>query len=705
MKTAATDSRQVYWKRASHVAGDEKASPYRILLYSLLALGCLAGIGFWASHAVWESIVNVYSDKLRVILNADVEALDIWVKNELDRVKYITEDKDLRRDVEEIVGIYEKYPNNIKKLREASPVHEIRDRFLTEISDADYLGYFIIGRDGTILASNAPERHVGLTLSRKFMDDLKHIFAGPAVFRKPFLKGTYLEEIDVEADKPIILVASPIRNQNDEVIASFGFALDPDKDFTRIISVARMSESGDTYAFDENGFLLSDSRFEEQLKSIGLLPATPQARSILSVQIRDPGGDLTRGFRPKNSIQEWPFTRMAAAAISGNSGVDISGYRDYRGVMVIGAWRWLPEYGFGIATEVRKDVAFKGYRPVRLAFIGLFIVMVIVCAWLFYSSLSIQRLKTKIDEVKQLGQYSLEEKLGEGGMGKVYKAKHAMLKRPTAVKFLKPEEVSDETLQRFEREVQKTSSLTHPNTIQVYDYGMTDDGIFYYAMEYLRGIDLAQLIEIDGQIPPQRVIYIIKRICYSLEEAHGVGLIHRDIKPMNIMLCERCGKYDAVKVLDFGLVKDIENPQNQDLTANQGVIGTPVYIAPERLEGKSDIDARSDFYSLGAVAFNLLTGKDVFEASTTMEVCYHVMKSRPPRPSQKTETEIPSVLDQLVYDCLAKEPDDRPSSAREIIKILEALEAEREWTQDDALYWWKENKTLLEKIIDHAGVR
>jgi len=524
---------------------------------------------------------------------------------------------------------------------------------------------------------------------------MDRVFGGEPLLDKPQMVGSYFPDSIGAGSQPFMIATAPVHGADGAIIAAFVRILDPDKDFTRILSVARMGAAGDTYAFNEKGFLISDSRFDEQLKEIGLLPDVSDARSILAIQIRDPGGDMTKGFRPPQPLEQRPLTRMAAAALAGDSGVDISGYRDYRGVMVIGAWRWLQEFGFGVATEVAKDDAFVAQRPVKIAFVSLFVLLVSACGWFFYSSISIHRLKDRIDEIKQLGQYRLLDKIGEGGIGKVFRASHAMLKRPTAVKFLRPEVMTDEMLLRFEREVQLTSRLTHPNTIQIYDYGKTENGIFYYAMELLEGINLAELVELNGPVEPSRVIHIVKHACYSLEEAHEVGLIHRDIKPMNIMLCLRGGQADCIKVLDFGLAKEVEGGSNTDLTSNQAVIGTPAYIAPERFKGKGDIDTRSDIYSLGAVAYNLLTGEDVFSAATAVEVCYHVMKTEPVLPSQRLGKPLPPLLEQLVMSCLAKYPEERPADVGAIIRMLEELEPNCHWSKEQAEQWWRDNRKRL----------
>ncbi len=498
-----------------------------------------------------------------------------------------------------------------------------------------------------------------------------------------------------------MMTAAPIRDDDGKVLAALMFTINPDQEFTRILSVARAGESGDTYAVDEKGYLISDSRFEDQLKAIGILEDIPEVRSILSVQIRDPGGDLTKGFTPAKTLMDRPLTRMARAAIAGEAGVDLKGYRDYRGVEVFGAWKWLSDYGFGVATEISRAEALAMFRPLKIIFWGLFILLVGVAGLVVSSTFIIQRLQKRIAQIKKLGPYTLEEKIGEGGMGKVYKATHAILKRPTAVKFLKPEAVTPETIARFEREVQLTSQLTHPNTIEVYDYGHTPEGIFYYAMEYLPGLNLAQLIEMEGSIPVGRVIHILKHICFSLEEAHAIGLVHRDIKPLNVILCERGGQFDTVKLLDFGLVKDISSKDTEH-TATHEMSGTPAYVAPERLTDPQNIDARSDLYSLGSVGFNLLTAQDAFEGANAMEICYHVMKTPAPRVSEKVSTEIPAKLDGLVNDCLAKDPAARPQNARDVINILNSIKDIAPWERKDAKRWWTKNDERIRQIRGKA---
>ena len=298
-------------------------------------------------------------------------------------------------------------------------------------------------------------------------------------------------------------------------------------------------------------------------------------------------------------------------------------------------------------------------------------------------------LRQTVREARRLGPYTLVEKIGEGGMGAVYRASHALLKRPTAIKILPPQRAGEMDLARFEREVQMTSQLTSPHTVSVYDYGRTPDGLFYYAMEFLDGIDLEELVRRDGPMPPARVVHVLRQVCEALGEAHRAGLIHRDVKPANILLCERGGRYDVVKVVDFGLVKRITGGE-PGVTIENMAPGTPHYMAPESLRSPDRIDARSDVYSLGATAYFLLTGKPVFEGSLG-EVLAQLLKDPPPAPSARLGRNLPARIDALVLAALAKNPDERPESVEAFAAgLMEAAAADGDvWTAARAEAWWR----------------
>ena len=315
----------------------------------------------------------------------------------------------------------------------------------------------------------------------------------------------------------------------------------------------------------------------------------------------------------------------------------------------------------------------------------------------------INTLRLSAAKERELGRYLLQEKIGAGGMGEVWRAKHTLLARPAAIKMIQAGILSDansEEMQtvkrRFQREAQATASLTSPHTVQLYDFGITDEGIFYYVMEYLEGLDLETLVERFGPVQPERTIWLLQQASQSLAEAHTQGLIHRDIKPSNLHVGRMGLRSDFVKVLDFGLVKRVQAGIDGDtkLTREGSTTGTPAYMAPEMALGRSNVDERSDIYSFGCVAYWMLTGVPVFEGQTPMEVIVDHAKTPPVPPSQRTEFTIPESLEELIVSCLEKDPGKRPQSMAEISQLLATVEVDEPWTEQRALAWWQMHMPL-----------
>jgi eukaryotic-like serine/threonine-protein kinase len=309
----------------------------------------------------------------------------------------------------------------------------------------------------------------------------------------------------------------------------------------------------------------------------------------------------------------------------------------------------------------------------------------------------IYRLGREVAAARELGSYRLEEKLGEGGMGEVWRARHLMLARPAAIKLILPVAsqnghvgVSQEARQRFEREAQVIARLRSPHTVDLFDFGVAESGAFYYVMELLEGMDTDRLIRRFGPLPAERVIFLWRQICHSLSEADSCGLVHRDIKPANIFICRYGEDHDFVKVLDFGLVKTFEEGVEEApaLTREHTVRGTPAFIAPEQALGGTRLDGRVDIYATGCVAYWLLTGQLVFTADTTMALLLQHVHAAPSAPSSRAEQSIPAELDQLVLACLAKDPAKRPQSARELGTRLEQIQNGHPWTEEHARAWW-----------------
>ena len=320
-----------------------------------------------------------------------------------------------------------------------------------------------------------------------------------------------------------------------------------------------------------------------------------------------------------------------------------------------------------------------------------------VCILAYIAARIVYRLGQDVSRAREMGSYRLVERLGVGGMGEVWRADHRMLARPAAIKLihedvLGPDSDSAEAmLTRFEREAQVTASLQSPHTVELYDYGTTEDGTFHYVMELLEGVDLEELVRRFGPLPPERTVHILRQVCASLGEAHRRGLVHRDIKPANIYLCERAFEHDFVKVLDFGLVKwHAKLPSEEDLRLSQtGTIhGTPSYMAPEIALGKGPVDGRADLYTLGCVAYWLITGKLVFEEKTFPAMLLAHANEQPAAPSSRTDQLVPASLDAIVLSCLAKDPADRVQTADDLAARLATVKPAEPWTQERAAEWW-----------------
>ncbi|MCG8449613.1 MAG: serine/threonine protein kinase, partial [Pirellulales bacterium] len=322
---------------------------------------------------------------------------------------------------------------------------------------------------------------------------------------------------------------------------------------------------------------------------------------------------------------------------------------------------------------------------------------------------SIGALRREAFVARQLGQYRLKQMLGSGGMGEVYLAEHQMMKRPCAIKVIRPEKAGNpKVLARFEREVRATAKLSHWNSIDIFDYGRTHDGTFYYVMEFLPGHNIGELVATHGALPPARIVYLMKQVCDALAEAHGQGLIHRDIKPANIYCAYRGGVFDVAKLLDFGLAKPLTNAKDSELTQEGSITGSPLFMSPEQAMGSGEVDARSDIYSLGAVMYYMATGRPPFAYPQPIKVMV-AHASEAPQPLRELNPEIPEELEDIILRCLEKQPEDRFQDVAMLRDMLEGIPTLEPWTAAEAACWWNdygcpERKKLAAAALEMAAV-
>lgn len=718
------------------MAYDERMTRGKHIWLVPLALALLvSGVGWWADQELRRSVQQELRDDLRSTLEANVTALEIWMENQKRIAAALADEPGLKagalRLLEPSASGFTNRPSPGEFSRELLTGERVQER-------ARSLGYGmvqLVSTNMTIVSDMGRRRsRQGNKVLEELQPKYTELFTnGEPIVITPFkLKPpefprrpgnrpgnqprpprevfgpppTNNPAFPPPRDFTVMQVAAPIKDDNEQTRGALALIINPDAEFTRILSVASTGESGETLAFDAEGVLISKSRFDDELKRLKVLPDETNSVSALTLSLRDPGGDLTQGY-VANTNATHPLIRMVEQAVEGESGIELSPFRDYRGVPVVGAWQWLPKYGFGVGTKIDAREAFQPLRVVRRVFLILFLLLVLASLIILLFSIVQLTWRRRLTEAelkaRQLGQYKLSEKIGAGGMGVVYKAQHALLRRETAIKLLLPDRASADAIERFEQEVRLTCRLTHPNTIQVFDYGHTPDGIFYYAMEYLDGLNLHELVRGYGAQPEERVTHILIQICDSLAEAHGVGLIHRDIKPANVFLSDRGGVPDSVKVLDFGLVKRINDQSDtspgRETPGENGIVGTPNFIAPEAIRDSNQADARSDLYSLGALGYFLLTGREVFEGGSITDLCRSHLTETPQLPSVHAGKQFSPQLESLLMRCLEKDPANRPSSARELARALTTSCVAEAWMFERRAAWWAEHRKSLVGLV------
>ncbi len=673
----------------------------QLWIWPIVAVVLLTIIGVTISSSIQQTMEGNLRSELQTLLNVERSMLVKWFKVQESSALTLANSPEVRTTVKQLLVLKAASASNGKtnppttaSESELDALHaRLEHELESSMSAHDFVGFLITDKQLRIIEGSTVEL-IGKTVPQ-YEGFLTKTLAGKTAVSVPYPSAVVLKDSTGQerTGVPTMFVSAPVRDDNFQVVAVLAMRIRPEKEFTDILQLGRIGESGETYAVNKEGLMVSNSRFDEMLIHFGLLPDTDGAASILNIQVRDPGGDMTEGFRPAGRRRDLPLTKICADVVSGTDGVTMESYRGYRGVPKVGAWTWLPEYQLGLITEIDQSEAFHPLTILKRSFYALFILLAIGALAIFVFTIIVARLQRQARraavEAKQLGQYRLQEKIGAGAMGVVYMGQHAMLRRPTAIKMLDVERVNEASIQRFEREVQITCKLNNPHTVAIYDYGRTPEGVFYYAMEFLDGIDLQRLVEQYGPQPEGRVVSILQQICASLYEAHSLGLVHRDIKPANIMLNRRGGEPDVAKVLDFGLVKEIEDQKNQKQAGSE-MSGTPLYMSPESIQTPDSVDACSDIYAVGAVGYFLLTGKTVFNARSLRELCQLHLTATPENPSQRLGQKISAELEHAILTCLEKSRSKRPQTARDLSLMLNRVA--QVWSLNDAEEWWSRHE-------------
>lgn len=651
----------------------------------------LAWLGRWTYVSINDSVREIRQTGLATLLDTQATALSVWIEDRKRNAERWAADPSLLADARKLAQLGTRLPASRDLL--CSPQMQLlaglrrQPLALTE----ERVMFNLLDAQGRVLASSHAEQCGREVAAPAFLAGVSRAWTDGSQFVPPLQESVRMPSASPAAmTVPLLWMLAPVRDDAGEVLAVLAFGKLASAQFSTILRVSRPGETGESYAFDASARMLSESRHAVQGAAGRSYGFGYRISPPLDPEFGTPAESL-----PTRLIQDALASRLVSN-LARQSGILLEPYDSYRGVSVIGAWQWMPNYAMGLALEVEAQEAYEPLTYLTSAYLLLFFTILVMAAFALAASWWLVALRLR--EAKRVGRYQLISQIGEGGISKVYLARHENMRRPTAVKVLKAYQASDEMLARFEREVQLCSQLSHPNTIEIYDYGRTRSGLMYYAMEYVNGITLAELIQRHGPQPASRVIHILLQVGGALKEAHDHGLVHRDIKPQNIMLSMRGGAFDVVKVLDFGLVKEINRETTRDLTQYSKVLGTPLYMAPERLRNPSDADARADIYALAATAFHLLTARNIFEASTDHELTYQVLNVPPPRVSTAAPA-VPVELDDLLFRCLAKDRDDRPASIDIVNESLESLARNERWTPRQARQWWEANLGELVKGV------
>lgn len=666
----------------------------RVLTISILTAAVLFGLaGAWVHRSIYNSLKERCQSTLNSMLDQHAVAVRQWLESEASLVRTYARLPELRKAVVALRAEWENPddPTNREKVLESMQELRAIVKHLGRPS-GDGVRYAVWSRSGVLIADSDKDSTVlGNTVTPYGASLLSRPFSGENVIWFPTTSGYITREYAPPANQqPELAILVPIYDLENEdrpigclLVSEIGLQ----EKFEAFFDSAQFGKTGEFYALDSRGYLITESRFREQLYEDGLIDAA-DTLTAGNVRVADPGIRLNRdSARSVFKRDELPLTRAAAGVVAGHAGDNFQGYRDYRGIEVVGAWQWLDDLGIGIIVELDIDEAFETLVPLRRAFWMLIGLLGLALVWLTAVSVAWVNTRHAVGIASQIGPYKVDRKIGEGGLGQVFLATHVLLKRPTALKLLKPDAINVNNQRRFKREIHLASSLMHPNTIEIYDYGSTADGGFYSAMEYVDGLNLTQVVELDGPQRPERVVWILTEACRSLREAHAKEMIHRDIKPENIMLCCHGGEADSVKVLDFGLAREIDQPLGR-VTETQILVGTPMYIAPERITDPTLVDPRSDVYSLGVLAFYLLTAREPFEANDAIEALAGTLQIQAPAVSEYCPWPIPSPLESLVSSCLEKNLDQRVPTIDALIDRLKKIECDASWTRDRAAIWW-----------------
>ncbi|AZQ64919.1 serine/threonine protein kinase [Flammeovirga pectinis] len=670
------------------------------LLLITTALICLLGLGYYLRQEVYTTIVTSELEEKIAENKTTAVIIKDWVSTEKDKLQRFAKTDIIINLGKSLIELEKKNLSLEEYNREVVPLSDQMLK-IQKVYQMEAIG--IMSKNTPMVLLNSYHAKIGLASDFNF-EQLGNAFYTPHVkarngetlFIPPIHNSESLFSKTILYKDADCVFLTPIKDTKGNILCILYSATFAKGKFSKLFIPSQHGHSSETYAIDTDFQMISKTRFNDVLKSTVLIPNTPDATSIFYININNPGENVMTGKTPALNPSEWPLTESAQAikqyldqpSSFQNFGAISHVYKNYQGVEVIGAWKWMDDLGFGIISEEYAEDSLDIIPKLDFLFIILYIIITGLLFVLYNSNITLLRYNKKINQLHQLGQYKLLDKIGEGGFGEVYKAEHVLLKMPVAIKLLKKEISNDDSIMRFEKEVKITSSLKHPNTIKVYDFGRSPDGNFYYVMEYIKGITLSRALEIQQPFPLGRVIHVLLQVCYSLQEAHTNHLVHRDLKPLNILLSQQGGAYDQVKLLDFGLVKNLES-QDEEVTQMHKIGGTPMFMAPERLRDPLNSDTKVDIYALGALGLYMLSGKFLVELISQKVMSGEETIQGNFRDMLIDRDDVPHGLKEILLKCIRFDPSKRLQTVDTLITVLEVQNKLHPWSREDAKDWWK----------------
>lgn len=660
----------------------------------LAALLPTALIGVWTYRQVESMIQQSIQTELRGVVDSVAVSADRFLNDKAELVLSWSRQPALVTAIEELLFLLDE-DIAVDELRKAKQIDVIGNQ-LKEMSGVDEVKFVVWDDSYRTIASWTVDRlDVGMPVHPSGAGNLARAMAGETVVFGPQRLSNQIAGFQPEADAPVMAVIVPIKDSAGQVIASMlvrGLAIFDD--FNHIFAGSTSAGQIDAYAVDRDGVMLTDSPHAQWLAAQSRLDTTPDAVATV-LRVADPGGPITPGNAAMIQRQIRPVTIAAAGAVGRLAGNEISNrspslriepYNNYAGESVVGTWRYLPRWQMGVIVEQASERAFAPARVVRSSFLLLGSLLTLTA---FLAATKIAKTSTaQHAAVHPLSRYEIQEQLGSGGMGVVFRAHHKQLGRDAAMKVLRGDRQNKQDRLRFDREARLAASLSNPHCVQIYDYGYSDEGEAFCVMQLLHGLTLQEVVARSGHQPIGRVLFILRQICDALAEAHSLDLLHRDVKPQNIMLSLDPSVGDWAVMFDFGLAKPLQPSTGIYQTSETIWSGTPMYMAPERFRQPGVMDPRSDIYSVGCVAYYLLSGRPPFIESDPESLFALILSEHPIGIAIHRGEEVPDEINQWIARCMAKRADDRFKTIEEASRVLDRLRGMYPWSVDEARVWW-----------------